>query len=185
MAAPSPPPIGARLRAARKRGGLTLTELAARTLITKGFLSQVERDLTSVSVGTLVRLCDALQISPGELLAGSDGPIVRAGERPEVGFGGDGVAEFRLTPADETRILVLQSDIAPGGGSGDEPYRLASEAEFVHVLAGTLDIEVAETWHRLSAGDSLTFDAAAKHRWKNPSPAFATRVLWVLAPALE
>ena len=178
------PPIGARLREARKREQLTLSALAERTGLTKGFLSQVERDLTSASVGTLMRLCDALAINPGDLLTGSAGPIVRAADRPEVGFGGEGVREFRLTPAGEERILVLQSDIAPGGGSGDEAYRLASEAEFVHVLEGTLDIEVAGTSHRLAVGDSLTFDAGAEHRWANASSAFPARVLWLLSPAL-
>ena len=185
MATRPSPLIGARLREARKREHLSLAELATRTELTKGFLSQVERDLVSPSVGTLMRLCDVLRISVGELLTGSDGPVVRAADRPEIGFGGEGVREFRLTPSGERRILVLQSDIAPGGGSGDEPYRLVSEAEFVHVLDGTLDIEVEGASHRLAAGDSLTFDAAAAHRWANPSPSFPARVLWVLAPALE
>lgn len=180
----SSPVIGARLREARKRRHLSLSELATRTGLTKGFLSQVERDLTSASVGTLMRLCDALSLNPGDLLTGSAGPVVRAADRPEIAFGGEGVREFRLTPAGERRILVLQSDIAPGGGSGDEAYVLASEAEFVHVLEGTLDIEVAGTSHRLAVGDSLTFEAGAEHRWSNPSPAFPARVLWLLSPAL-
>lgn len=186
MAGQQPAPaVGARLRAARKREGLSLSELATRTGLTKGFLSQVERGLASASVGSLMRLCEALRINAGELLTGSDGPVVRAAERPAVAFGGDRVSEFRLTPSTEQRILVLQSEIAPGGGSGPEPYRLASEAEFVHVLEGMLDIEVSGTMHRLAAGDSLTFEAGAEHRWANPSAAFGTRVLWVLAPALR
>lgn len=185
MATQPPPEIGARLREARLREGLSLSELATRTGLTKGFLSQVERDLTSLSMGSLVRLCDALQVRAGDLLAGSEGPVVRAADRPAVSFGGEGVSEFRLTPSDERRLLVLQSDIAPGGGSGEEPYRLPSEAEFVHVLEGVLDIEVDGVRHRLAAGDSLTFAASAPHRWSNPSPAFPSRVLWVLAPALD
>jgi transcriptional regulator with XRE-family HTH domain len=178
-------PIGARLRAARRRRELSLTQLAGLTGLTKGFLSQVERDLTSPSVGSLVRLCDALGIGAGDLLDASPGPVVRAADRPVVGLGGEGVTEFRLTPAGERRLLVLQSDIAPAGGSGDEPYGLASDAEFVHVLAGLFDIEVAGVRYRLAAGDSLTLDASAPHRWSNPSGACPARVLWVLAPALD
>lgn len=187
MAAGSTPPlpIGARLREARQREGLSLAELASRTGLTKGFLSQVERDLTSPSVGSLMRLCDALGIAAGDLLDGSPGPLVRAADRAPVHFGGEGVTEFRLTPAGERRLLVLQSEIAPGGGSGDEPYGLRSHAEFVHVLDGLLDIEVAGTASRLAAGDSLTLDASAPHRWSNPSGVYPARVLWVLAPALE
>lgn len=183
--AAAPPRIGARLRAGRRDRGLSLAELAARSGLTKGFLSEVERDLTSPSVASLLRLCAALGLPVGELFDADQGPVVRAAERTPVAFGGQGVDEFQLTPAGERRVLVLQSDIAPGGGSGDEPYSLGSDAEFVHVLEGTLDIEVAGTRYRLAAGDSLTFDAAAPHVWGDPSRSRPARVVWVLVPALE
>ncbi len=180
-----PPEIGGRLRAARERLGLSLTEVAARTGLTKGFLSQVERDLTAPSVGSLVRLCDALDIAAGELLDGTSGPVVRQAERPPVQFGGQGVSEFRLTPSGERRFLVLQSDIAPGGGSGEDPYTLNTDVEFVYVLEGTLDVDVSGVTHRLAAGDALTFEAGEDHRWANPSSVLPARVLWLLVPGLE
>jgi transcriptional regulator with XRE-family HTH domain len=184
MAAGTPPIVGARLRDARKRRGLSLSQVAERTGLTKGFLSQVERDMTSPSVGTLVRLCDVLGVAIGDLIEGTAGPVIRAADRAAINFGGEGVSEFRLTPAGERRLLVLQSDIAPGGGSGDEAYGLASDAEFVLVLEGLLDVEVAGSRHRLAGGDALTFDAGAEHRWENPSAVTPTRVIWVLSPAL-
>jgi quercetin dioxygenase-like cupin family protein len=182
---PDTPPIGPRLREARRRQGLSLAGLAERSGLTKGFLSQVERDLTSPSVGTLLRLCRVLDLPVGHLFDGARTPLVRAGERPPIAFGGTGVSEFRLTPVDETRVMVLLSEIAPGGGSGEEPYSLASDAEVAHVLEGTLHVEVDGAHYLLAPGDSLTFDAAAPHRWHNPSAALPTRVLWFLAPALE
>lgn len=177
--------IGRELRAARQRQGLTLERLAEATGLTKGFLSQVERDLTSPSVGTLLRLCTVLDVPVGQLFSTSQGPLVRAAERSPVQFGGQGVDEYQLTPAGERRLLVLQSDIAPGGGSGEEAYRLESDAEFVHVLAGALRVEVGDATFRLAAGDSLTFDAVSPHRWRNESLVIPARVLWVLAPALR
>jgi transcriptional regulator with XRE-family HTH domain len=179
-----PPGIGARLRAARRDRGLSLATVAERSGLTKGFLSEVERDLTSPSVGSLLRVCAALDLPVGALFAAEQGPVVRAAERAPVAFGGQGVDEFQLTPAGERRLLVLQSDIAPGGGSGEDPYRLGSDAEFVHVLEGTLEVEVDGARHRLAAGDSMTFDAGAAHTWANPSGSRPARVLWVLVPAL-
>jgi transcriptional regulator with XRE-family HTH domain len=179
------PRIGAQLREARRRKGLTIEQLAQATGLTKGFLSQVERDLVSPSVGSLLRVCDSLGVGVGELFEPAAGPLVRAADRPPIAFGGAGVDEFQLTPAGERRLQVIQSDIAPGGGSGDDAYGLGSEAEFVHVLAGTLDIEVAGEAYRLAAGDSLTFDAGAARRWENASPVRPARVLWVLVPALR
>ena len=171
------PPIGPRLREARKRRGLSLAELAERSDLTKGFLSQVERDLTSPSVGTVLRVCAALELPVGELFSGGPGPLVRSAERAPVAVGGQGVTEYQLTSAQEARLLVLESEIAPGGGSGEDAYELDSDAEFLHVLDGMLDVEVAGTRYRLAAGDSLTFDAGAPHRWWNPSSARPARVL--------
>jgi transcriptional regulator with XRE-family HTH domain len=47
------PPIGRRLREARKRRGLSLGDLAERSGLTKGFLSQVERDLRAVNAAAI------------------------------------------------------------------------------------------------------------------------------------
>ncbi len=162
---------------------MTLAQLAERTDLTKGFLSLVERDLTSPSVGTLLRICVALDVPVGELFAADQGPLVRAGDRARVHFGGEGVEDVQLTPAGEARLLVLLSDIAPGGGSGEDAYGLGSGAEFMHVLAGHVDVDVGTTSHRLAAGDSLTFDAATPHRWRNPSGVVPARVLWALSPS--
>jgi transcriptional regulator with XRE-family HTH domain len=177
--------IGPRLRAARLSRGMSLATLAAGAGLTKGFLSQVERDLVSPSVGSLLRVCDALGVGVGELFEPVSGPLVRAADRPPIAFGGEGVDEFQLTPSSERRLQVIQTDIAPGGGSGDDAYGLAGEAEFVHVLVGTFDIEVDREAYRLAAGDSLTFDAGRPRRWRNASPVRPATVLWVIVPALR
>src|SRR5512139_3036463 len=57
--------IGEKIRRLRKANNLTLEELANRTYLTKGFLSQLERDLTSPSIATLKGILDVL----GEELA--------------------------------------------------------------------------------------------------------------------
>jgi len=46
--------IGARIKILRSKNNLTLSELASRTELSKGFLSQVERDLTSPSISTIL-----------------------------------------------------------------------------------------------------------------------------------
>ena len=103
-------------------------------------------------MGTLLRVCRALDLPVGHLFDGASTPLVRGGERTPIAFGGSGVSEFRLTPADETRVMLLLSEIAPGGGSGDEAYSLGAEAEVAHVVEGSLHIEVGGARHLLSAG---------------------------------
>ena len=51
--------IGSKVKRLRQANGLTLEELANRSELTKGFLSQLERDLTSPSVATLEDILEA------------------------------------------------------------------------------------------------------------------------------
>ena len=52
--------IGEKIKALRVANGLTQEELANRCELTKGFISQVERDLTSPSIATLVDILESL-----------------------------------------------------------------------------------------------------------------------------
>ena len=52
--------IGAKIKRLRLSNQLTLEELANRSELTKGFLSQLERDLTSPSIATLENILEAL-----------------------------------------------------------------------------------------------------------------------------
>src|ERR1700722_6196898 len=176
--------IGGQLRTARLASRRSMAEVAAARGLTKGFLSKLERDLTNVSVASLIRLCDALGISVGSLFQAAKGEVVRKGESPPINFGGNGVKEYLLTPAGEKRVQALLSDIEPGGGSGDEPYALPADVEFVFILAGQLEIVVAGESLTLAQGDAFTFPSTSEHTFRVPPSADPTQVLWVFSPAL-
>jgi transcriptional regulator with XRE-family HTH domain len=178
--------IGRRLRAAREAQLLTLAELAAQCGLTKGFLSKVERDQAAPSVASLLRLCDALGLSIGELFDDAqDHDLVRDGEYPPINFGGEGMRESLLTPTRERRLQVIHSEIDPGGGSGDEAYGLPADVEFVFIIEGALEITLDGRVQSLRHGDALTFSPGAPHTFRNPSADAVARVLWVISPALS
>ena len=176
--------IGAQLKAARLAARKTMAEVAEQSGLTKGFVSKLERDLANVSVASLIRLCEALDISVGSLFEASIGEVVRRGARPPINFGGNRVKEYLLTPSGEKRVQAILSDIEPGGGSGDEPYSLPADVEFVFVLAGQLQITVAGERITLEQGDAFTFPASTQHTFRAAPPAGHVRVLWVFSPAL-
>ena len=66
--------IGSKIKRLRAQQGLTLEELASRCELTKGFLSQLERDLTSPSIATLADILEALGSSLSEFF--SDTPEI-------------------------------------------------------------------------------------------------------------
>jgi transcriptional regulator with XRE-family HTH domain len=180
----SVPRVGAQLRAARLASRKSMAEVAEQSGLTKGFVSKLERDLTSVSVASLIRLCDALGISVGSLFQASKGEVVRKGEYPPVNFGGVRVREYLLTPAGERRVQALLSEIEPGGGSGDEAYALPTDVEFVFILAGQLQIVVAGEQLTLNQGDAFTFPSRTEHAFRVSPSGPPTTVLWVFSPAL-
>src|SRR5690606_32771217 len=69
--------IGARLRGVRQTQRMTIDQVAELSGLTKGFLSRVERDLTSPSVSPLLRLCEVLSIEVGTLFEVPETKLVR------------------------------------------------------------------------------------------------------------
>ena len=61
--------IGTLLRSRRKERKLTLKNVAEKASISEGFLSQVENDVNSPSVGTLIRICNAIGVDAGDLIS--------------------------------------------------------------------------------------------------------------------
>jgi transcriptional regulator with XRE-family HTH domain len=175
--------IGPQLRAARARRKLSLDQVAAATGLTKGFLSQLERDMTTASVASLVKLCSALHIGIGSLFEPSQTMLTRNEGAPPINFGGTGVSEQLLTPRESSDMQVIRSRVSPGGGSGDEPYALDAKAEVVYVLEGELVVTVDAEIYTMRTGDTLTFSPRQLHSWSNPSATTDAVVLWALAPS--
>ena len=176
--------IGQQLKAARQARRMTLAEVADAAGITKGFLSKIERDQASASVASLMRLCETLGLSVGELFNASPGDVVRRDAYPPINFGGSGMTEFLLTPHGERRLQAILSDIEPGGGSGDEPYSLPADVEFVFVVSGRLAVTLRNEEIVLGPGDALTFAPHVPHTFRSALQDANTQVRWVFSPAL-
>jgi transcriptional regulator with XRE-family HTH domain len=175
--------IGARLRDARRRQGLTIDQIAQSTGLTKGFISRIERDMTSPSVSTLVTVCAALSLPVGELFVAPKIDVVRGAEAPHIQLTGRGADERLLTPRGQARLQLVRSVIEPGGTGGEELYTLNCEVEVVHVLRGSLQMLFSRSAELLEAGDTMTFSGREPHTWHNPDADVVSEVLWVIVPA--
>ena len=177
------PLIGASLRGARQRQGLTLRQVADRAGVTESFLSQVERDIASPSIATLRRIAVALGTTIGVILdeAGPHGQLVRAADRRVVSYPGLKARDEFLTDGSAGRLQVILSTVEPGGGTGPEAYTHESDEECLIVLEGSLDLWVGAEQHHLEAGDAIRYSSRVAHRNENPGPGTA-RVLFVLTP---
>ena len=176
------PKVGARVRSLRRERGLTIEQLAAATGLTKGFISQLERDRTAPSLSSIARICDALGVRLSHIFEHEPAPaLVRRSERARVDTV-SGSENHLLSSRDEERFQAIESEIAPGAGAGDELYSLPGEMEFVYVLEGTLELQVGDETHVLERGDAITYPLAKPHTWRNGSATERARVLWVSVP---
>jgi transcriptional regulator with XRE-family HTH domain len=178
--------IGERIRTLRRERSLSLMEMAQRTGYSVGYLSQIERGLSSPSLRTMVSLGEAFGIglsglfSPGPSVTedGGDGVVVRASERGRMDLWRTGMDKAILTPHDEAFGLDLYlMKIAPGGFSGEDFVAHAGEEAGV-VVEGTMELNVAGRTWTLEAGDSFRFASNRPHRYRNPSSTNPAQVIW-------
>ena len=175
--------IGSRLRAARKAHGYTLEQLATSAGLTKGFLSRVERDETSLSVASLITLCEVMSLDVGSLFTVPDVALVRGGSAPSINLGGTGVKERLLTPRGQSRLQLVRSSVEPGGTGGPDFYTINCELEVVYCLKGSVEFLFTDHRQQLTAGDALTFAGGEPHTWVNASTSRPAELVWVLLPA--
>ncbi len=175
--------LGASVRRARKRRGLTIQQVADVSGLSISFISQLERDLVSPSVNSLQKVSRALGTQIGGFFEdqGKTGRVIRASERPRLIYPNGTEEEYLLTPVESKKLQVLYYRLKPGATSGEVPYSHDSDEECGIVLRGRLEVTVAGETYLLQTGDAITFDSHLPHTWRNMSDA-ECEALWVVTP---
>jgi transcriptional regulator with XRE-family HTH domain len=174
-AVPEPQDVNAavarNVRAQRTSLAWTLDDLAARSGVSKGMLSQVEQARTNPSVATICRLATALGVSIASLVEAPEGPsarVVRAEEAVTLWTGGHQDSWARLLVGSGTSQQVELWDVRMVAGDG-----YASEAhpsgtrELLLVIEGELTLELDGDPHQVGAGDAIAFVADRPHAYRN------------------
>jgi transcriptional regulator with XRE-family HTH domain len=176
--------IGRRVHELRVARGLHVKQLAEAALVTPGMISQVERGSVSPSIATLLRIAGALGAAVGDFFdaPAPAGTVVRADQRATYEWPLTGLRD-ELLSADRTgRLQVFWSEVKPHATSGPELLKHGSEAEFVLVISGAMEIILGDQRVLLNAGDSVTFSGDVPHGFTNPADVPA-ELVWVTTPA--
>ncbi|MEU8470876.1 XRE family transcriptional regulator [Streptomyces sp. NPDC029006] len=148
----------------------TLDVLAARAGVSRGMLIQIEQARTNPSIGTVVKIGDALGVSVTTLLDYEQGPKVRIvpAERAVRLWHTEAGSYNRLLAGTEAPGPLEMWDwrLMPGESSPSEPHP-GGTVELVHVTAGELTLVVDGTEYRVPAGASASFEASVPHRYTN------------------
>lgn len=178
--------IGQQIRDLRKSKKMTLATLAAKVNKSVGYLSQVERGVSSLPIGVLQTISDALDVrvswffQPGDDLPSLERDyIVRADRRRAMAFSGIGAREELLSPRLSGQLILIMTRLEPGGSGGEEPRQRKGE-EAGYVEAGQLELTIGKQTFLLEAGDSFSITGDEPHLIRNPGDT-ETRVVWVMA----
>ncbi len=176
--------IGKKIRALRLQNNLTQEELANRLELTKGYISQIENNLTSPSMQTLFSILEVLGTDVHEFFSNE--------EEPTVVFKKDDFYEkeneqlkhmisWIVPNAQKYEMEPIIIDIEPGGQSEiDDPH--AGE-EFGYVLEGQVTLILNKKRHVIRKGETFYYRANKEHYLMNTYHTRA-KVLWISTPPM-
>ena len=174
--------IGHRMKDLRIQYGLTQQELADRAELTKGFISQLERNQNSPSIGTLLDIIPCLVTTPAEFFA-DEGP-------EQIVFKADDYFEKKdeekncqiewIVPnAQKNAMEPVRMTLHSGGRS--EVYLPHEGEDFGYVIKGNIRISFGGKTQTVRAGESFYFKAGKKHYIENTGSRDAI-LIWVTTP---
>lgn len=172
--------IGSKIRALRIKNQLTLEELANRSELTKGFLSLVERDLTSPSIATLEDILEALGTSLGEFFSEEKEEKIVFSEADYFENEQENYTISYIVPnAQKNNMEPILITLSPGCES--EKYGPFEGEELGYVLQGRVELTFGSMTYTIKKGQTFYFKADRLHFLKNIGKTKA-QVLWVTNP---
>ena len=176
--------LGAKIKALRIQNGLTQEELADRAELTKGFISQVERDITSLSIATLVDVLECLGSNLKDFFSEYEEEKIVFGEKDffvtqdeEKGNEITWIVPNSQKNDMEPILLTLE----PGGKSEcDDPH---VGEEFGYLISGSIILHLGNKKLKIKKGECFYFQAGLEHYLENNGKTQA-KVLWVSSPPM-
>lgn len=172
--------IGGKIKELRIMKGLTQEELADRSELSKGFISQLERNMTSPSIATLIDILTCLGTDLKEFFSDSeDNQVVFKKtdyfEKQDCEL--KNTIEWIIPNAQKNIMEPIMLTLSEGGSTyPDNPHE---GEEFGFVLSGSIEIHIGNRVHKAKKGEAFYFVPKYKHYITSKNGA---RILWVSSP---
>ncbi len=174
--------IGNRMKELRVQYGLTQQELADRAELTKGFISQLERNQNSPSIGTLLDIIQCLGTTPAEFFTDEEPEQIVFKENDyfeKIDEERNHTVEWIIPNAQKNSMEPVRITLHSGGTS--EIYLPHEGEDFGYVIKGTVRINYGGKSHTVRAGESFYFKAGKRHYLENTGTRDAV-LIWVTTP---
>lgn len=163
--------VGELIKEARNNNAMTLKDVSQETGLSIGYLSQLERGLTSVAHDTLKKIAKALHVEMSIFMEQpkvKSKAVLRSYEREILRIEGSSIIEYAMTNmADCAEMLPKLVEILPQKEIEDSLTYPHEGEEFVYVLEGILTLQIEADIVDLYPGDSAHYKSTRAHNWCN------------------
>jgi transcriptional regulator with XRE-family HTH domain len=180
--------IGGKVKSLRLKRGLTQNQLAEKINVTASYISQLERNIISPSIESLLLLSGELQADPGHFFSLNRADYQRitchksqrqpvmltAVKREEV------ECQLLATSTENRRIQPMLMKIEPGSELPGDFFHHKGD-EFILILKGELELDIDNENYILREGDSVYLDSIIPVAWRNTGET-QVQAIWVLSP---
>ena len=174
--------IGNRIKQLRMKNGLTLEELADRCELSKGFLSQLERNISSPSISTLEDIIEVLGVNmAGFFKEETNEPSVFTNDDFYVKENEDSLITWLVPNAQKNEMEPILYELEPGSETFVvQPYE---GEEFGYVLRGKITLVNTSKDEKIDIrkGETFYLKGNDEHYFINESERIA-KFLWICTP---
>lgn len=172
--------IGNKIKRLRLQLNLSQAELAARCELTKGYISQLENDLTSPSISALCDILSALGTDLAEFFKREDDERIVFSTDDFIEKHEDGMLLKWIIPnAQKNEMEPVLVELLSGASTAvDFPHE---GEEFGYVLEGKICVVLGESKYVCKKGETFYYAANKAHSVKNIGKT-AARLLWISTP---
>lgn len=178
--------IGAKVKALRTAKKYTLKQLSEESGLSIGFLSQLERGLSSIAIDSLAKLAEILDVSLSSFFDSSaerdKSPVKRSFELTCSQVGPQTVQYLVNGKAEGFNCLPRIFMLLPYGDSDAElEMNQHGGEEFIYCLEGNVDVFYDGQEYYLCPGDSIQIHSNVPHNWVNRTNRIA-KILTIHTP---
>lgn len=175
---------GEQIKQQRKKMQMTLMDLGAKTGLSAGYLSQIERNQATLTLVSLKKISEALNISPSVVTAEerqATGSVVRQDEQRAFRMEGSNTLYYDLSNTSDGELALgpMIEVLMPGDKREQVELHRHEGEEFGYVLEGVLTLYLDDKEYILYPGDSFHFHSGIPHELANYTNRLV-RVLYVL-----
>ena len=174
--------LGDKIRSLRQKQKISIENLSEMSGLSKGLISQIERDITGPSVASLWKISKALNVTMNYFFDEYDdiNQVVLKDERKKIIMGKGSITYELLSPDLKKQIEMLMIEINPN--EKPETELISHEGEKCGVvIKGTLRVISGSKVYDLNEGDSIYLDSTIPHKYINTGEEISVSV-WALVP---